>query len=84
MPTISRFYGISIRMYFLPGEHNPPHIHATYAEDTASIDFKTGEVLDGSLPPKAMQLVCEWIELHKDELQDMWDNQDFGEIPPLE
>jgi hypothetical protein len=24
MPTISMFYGIIIRMYFAPGEHNPP------------------------------------------------------------
>ena len=84
MPTISRFYGISIRMYFLPGEHNPPHIHATYGEYTASINFITGEVIDGYLPPKALQLVKEWIELHKDELQAMWDSQDFNEIPPLE
>lgn len=30
MPEISRFYGITIKMYFLSSEHNPPHIHATY------------------------------------------------------
>ena len=30
MPEIARFYGIIIRMYFLPGEHNQPHIHAIY------------------------------------------------------
>ncbi|GEM_PF-3172283 len=27
MPTISMFYGIVIRLYFAPGEHNPPHFH---------------------------------------------------------
>jgi len=26
MPEVSRFFGISIRMYF--DEHNPPHFHA--------------------------------------------------------
>ena len=30
MPTISMFYGIIVRMYFAPGEHNPPHFHVYY------------------------------------------------------
>lgn len=41
MLVLSRFYGIIIRMYFLQGEHNPPHIHAIYNEDVAAIDFMT-------------------------------------------
>ena len=53
MPVLSRFYGIVIRMYFLQSEHNPPHIHAIYNEDVAAIDFMTGDVLEGHLPPKA-------------------------------
>lgn len=28
MPVIARFYGILIKMYFLAGEHNPPHFQA--------------------------------------------------------
>ncbi|MBQ8199400.1 MAG: DUF4160 domain-containing protein [Lachnospiraceae bacterium] len=28
MPVISRFHGITIKMYFRQKEHNPPHIHA--------------------------------------------------------
>ena len=63
MPVLSRFYGIIIRMYFLQSEHNPPHIHAIYNEDVAAIDFMTGEVLEGYLPSKAMNLVQEWISL---------------------
>ena len=27
MPTISMFYGIILRMYCAPKEHNSPHIH---------------------------------------------------------
>ncbi len=38
MPTLARFYGIVIRMYFLGSEHNPPHVHAIYGEDTAAIE----------------------------------------------
>jgi hypothetical protein len=28
MPTISRFFGILIQMYF--DDHNPPHFHVKY------------------------------------------------------
>ena len=84
MPVLSRFYGIIIRMYFLQKEHNPPHIHAIYNEDAAAIDFMTGEVLDGNLPPKALLLVREWISLHKSELAEIWKTQSFKSIAPLE
>ena len=42
MPALARFYGIAIRMYFLGSEHNPPHIHAIYGDDTAAFDIRTG------------------------------------------
>jgi hypothetical protein len=32
MPTISMFFGIIIRMYYAPKEHNPPHIHVYYQD----------------------------------------------------
>ncbi len=84
MPTLSRFYGIVIRMYFLQSEHNPPHIHAIYNEDVAAIDFMTGQVLEGHLPKKAMDMVQEWINLHRDELIHIWETQEFKSISPLE
>lgn len=62
MPTISRFYGIVVRMYFLPSEHNPPHIHAIYGENAASIEIETGAIIDGYLPGKALSLTQEWME----------------------
>lgn len=84
MPVLSRFYGIVIRMYFLHKEHNPPHIHAIYNDDVAAIDFMTGKVLDGHLPPKALAMVREWIDLHQTELKEIWETQDFRSISPLE
>lgn len=84
MPVLSRFYGITIRMYFLQSEHNPPHIHAIYGEDVAAIDFMTGEVIDGELPQKALSLVREWMGIHKETLQEIWETQQFIKIPPLE
>lgn len=32
MPEIVRFYGIIIKMFFKPKEHEPSHIHAIYNE----------------------------------------------------
>lgn len=32
MPEICRFYGIVIKMFFKPREHEPSHIHALYGE----------------------------------------------------
>ena len=84
MLVLSRFYGIIIRMYFLQNEHNPPHIHAIYNEDVAAIDFITGNVLEGYLPSKALSMVLEWIDLHRDELKEIWETQDFRQISPLE
>ena len=32
MPEIARFYGIIIKMFFKPKEHEPSHVHAIYGE----------------------------------------------------
>jgi hypothetical protein len=84
MPEISRFFGIIIKMYFMQGEHNPPHIHALYGEYMSALNISTGEVLEGDLPGKALNLVLEWLSLHKDELLLMWQTQEFKKLPPLE
>ena len=84
MPTLARFYGIVIRMYFLGSEHNPPHVHASYGEDTAAFDIKSGEVIDGSLPARAADMVREWIDLHRTELFKMWETQEFKKLDPLD
>ena len=42
MPTISRFYGIIISMFY--EDHNPPHFHAYYNEYKAS--FKNSVMLN--------------------------------------
>ena len=83
MPTLARFYGIVIRMYFLGSEHNPPHVHAIYGEDTAAFDVRTGEILDGELPARAAAMVREWIALHQADLIEMWETQEFRRLEPL-
>ena len=84
MPVLSRFYGIVIRMYFLQKEHNPPHIHAIYGDDVAAITIADGAILEDSLPYKALELVREWISINRDELLNIWQTQDFRQLPPLE
>ena len=83
MPIISSFYGMTIKIYFLGKEHKPPHIHAIYGEYTSAITIETLEVLEGDLPKKALSLAIEWIELHKEELLDIWKSQKFRKIKPL-
>lgn len=83
MPVLSTFYGIVIRMYFLQSEHNPPHVHAIYGEDTAAFDISTGALLDGELPARASGMVREWIEINRDALLDMWETQEFKKLDPL-
>ena len=70
MPTISRFFGIRIRMFL--DEHPPPHFHATYAEHDASIAIETLDLLAGSLPRRAHALVMEWAMMHRPELRENW------------
>ncbi len=83
MPILSNFYGILIKMYFQQAEHNPPHIHAIYGEYMGAIDIRTGELLEGDLPSRALKLVKEWLEVNRDEVLKIWNTQSFKKIPPL-
>lgn len=84
MPAISRFYGMVIKMYFAQSEHNPPHVHVVYGECLGAIDIRSGAMLEGDLPPKALSMVQEWVALHQETLLNMWSTQQFQELPPLE
>lgn len=86
MPIISRFFGIIVRMFF--NEHAPPHFHVEYAEYRAVINIRTLDVTEGKLPRRALELVQDWAELHRDELLKDWDlcqqHQQPEAIKPLE
>lgn len=84
MPVITRFYGMIFKMYLLGKEHNPPHIHILYGEYNGVIDLLTLSVTEGDLPGKAIALATEWVKLHQSELLDMWQTQQFRQLPPLE
>jgi len=59
-------------MYWNEGVHARRHFHARYAGQAASVDF-SGELIAGSLPPRARALVAEWAALHEDELLANWE-----------
>ena len=85
MPEISSFYGIIISMY--PEDHNPPHFHVRYNEFRAIIGIKDRNVI-GEMPNRALKIVFEWLDIHKKELMDNWNNLQKGKsvvkIKPLE
>lgn len=83
MPEICRFYGIIIKMFFKPKEHEPSHIHALYGEHVGVFNINTLTMSEGDLPKKAQELVTEWLQQHHEELQKMWDNQHIYKLPPL-
>jgi len=70
MPTISTFFGIVIRMYY--DDHAPPHFHAYYGDDAASVAIDTLAVLEGRLPRRALAMVLEWAAEHRGELKGNW------------
>lgn len=84
MPEICRFYGIIVRMFSIDNDHPPKHIHIKYAEYEAVMELESLNIVDGSLPKRARMLAREWAEIHQDELEEMWDTQNFHKIEPLE
>jgi hypothetical protein len=86
MPTVSRFFGLAIRMY--PRDHAPPHFHAHHGGGEAVVAIETGALLQGSLSVRAHRLVVEWAALHKQELIENWNRAQRRLLPlpiaPLE
>lgn len=86
MQTISRFYGILIRMYY--DDHAPPHFHASYSDFEAAIGIADLEVLRGEMPSRALSLIREWARLHRRELLADWElverQQPLLSIDPLD
>lgn len=85
VPTISRFMGIVIAMFF--DDHDPPHFHARHAEGSAKVRIDLVGVIDSSLPRRQLRLVLAWAELHQDELLENWrlarQGETLREIEPL-
>ncbi|HEX9640794.1 MAG TPA: DUF4160 domain-containing protein [Candidatus Krumholzibacteria bacterium] len=86
MPTISRFLGITIAMFF--DDHGFPHFHARHAEGEAKVRIDNLEVIDSNLGRRQLRFVLAWAELHQAELEENWRRARAGEtlqeIEPLQ
>ncbi|MCE6988825.1 DUF4160 domain-containing protein [Dyadobacter sp. CY323] len=87
MPEISRFFGITIYMYFK--DHLPPHFHAEYGGQEAQFSIETGNIIVGDLPRKQIRLIQAWVEIYRDDLninyeESLRDNGQLRKIRPLQ
>ena len=85
MPEISRFLGIIIAMFY--NDHDPPHFHAVYGEQSGIIEIKTRKMA-GNLSSRIQKIVLEWLELNEQALLDNWElaraRKPLNKIKPLE
>ena len=83
MPTISVFYGITIMMYLRDKEHNPPHIHAFYGNESATFYLSNGELYEGKFPNRGKKMVKEFILNNQEELLKMWETEQYKTLEGL-
>ena len=85
MPEISRFLGIIIAMFY--NDHDPPHFHAVYGEQSGIIEIKTKKIT-GNLSSRIQKIVLEWLELNEQALLENWElaraRRPLNKIKPLE
>jgi hypothetical protein len=86
MPRVSTFYGVVIYMYWNERDHPVVHFHAYHAGRRASVSLD-GQLLAGSLEPRALQVVREWASIRREEILANWErarrNEPLLAIPPL-
>ena len=86
MPAVAEFFGILIFIYY--NDHPPPHFHARYGDYEALVQIAPLGIVKGHLRPRALSLVIEWAQIHKDKLLENWsyaaDNKTLHKIPPLQ
>ncbi|MBW7883647.1 MAG: DUF4160 domain-containing protein [Caldilineaceae bacterium] len=70
MPEISRFHGITIRMYY--DDRHQPHFHAYFGDYTALFTIDPPALYVGSMPRRQQHIILGWAEVHQSELMDNW------------
>jgi hypothetical protein len=84
MPKISSFYGLLILMNFK--DHAPPHFHVWYGDFKVTVSIQDG-IVTGEMPQRALKMIFEWLEIHRQELLLDWEKAQQGEaldkIEPL-
>jgi hypothetical protein len=70
MPTIARFPGFSIVMYF--EDHNPPHVHVVARDFEAIVAIRDGSIIRGTVPVKFRAAAFAWIRENRGMLLEKW------------
>jgi hypothetical protein len=70
MPVLSKFYGIVIRMVFLP--EFKAHFHAFYEQSELVVGVTPITVLQGDAPARVREMVIEWANKHQIDLMEAW------------
>ena len=83
MPVLSRFNGITIKMYLRQKEHNPPHIHATYGEHLGLFALDGGDMFEGDISFREQRMVRDFIIHYRDRLMEMWEQQSYELLPSI-
>ncbi len=68
-------------------DHAPPHFHAKYNGEEVLLLIDTWDIYSGNIPKRALKLVIEWADLHRDEIIKDWEDATNGKqltkIEPL-
>ncbi|OGK24144.1 hypothetical protein A3D76_03180 [Candidatus Roizmanbacteria bacterium RIFCSPHIGHO2_02_FULL_37_9b] len=67
---MTEFYDIKIYIFY--DDHQEMHFHAFYQGDGGEFSVKTGKLIAGKLPPRAVKLISEMMNEHKKELKENW------------
>jgi hypothetical protein len=85
VPEICRFFGIIVVLYYQ--DHEPPHFHAKYGDQTGVFSIADLKLIEGELPRRVISLVLEWAFEHRPELLEDWalarTNKPLKKIAPL-
>lgn len=81
MPTISRFLGLMLRMFF--NDHDPPHVHAVDKNGEVIYDLsaKILKVRGKGISSEKNAVVVAWIILRREQLVENWRLVRCGQKP---
>ena len=79
MPTISKFYGIVIRMMRV--RDFGARFHAIYDNSELIVNLWPLKIVAGEAPTRVKDMVLEWAAQHQQELLMAWNKMQSGEQP---
>ena len=79
MPTISKFYGLVIRMMRV--RDFGARFHAIYDNSELIVNLWPLKIVAGEAPARVKDMVLEWATQHQQELLMAWNKMQSGEQP---